>query len=331
MDAEAVQGPTASGSGQHRAPTPPADELLTPGVRRSSSVISLDSVSLMLPHFRKTRTSSQFCQPPRPLNRRRIEEVSSPPPTALSVDAWVNIIENYLTSIAVHIEGPTVEAIVPALFAHIGALFGGPPMSMSSNVHITGSTSPKALGLLTTRRTWNVCVVNPISDTSRTHIYIFRGAFTVGTGVERTVITELVKRLWADMDIWKIDGSGHHVISVRPQGVPSNSDRIRQLKIYGYICMLHMIVFRAIPAQLSPMVLAAVIIGESALLDREFIRALDFRSYETLSAWPTHASLLNTRDLNLQTLVCEHLNLQVDHGSSHSQFHTHFTNLSRPN
>jgi hypothetical protein len=74
------------------------------------------------------------------------------------------------------------------------------------------------------------------------------GGKSIGLGVGRTIISELVNEVFANKTVWKsLGGTGSYVISTSPPGIQPAVESLLRLKIFGYVCRLYVVSQRALP------------------------------------------------------------------------------------
>ena len=101
----------------------------------------------------------------------------------------------------------------------------------------------------------------------------------VGGGVKRIAITELLEHVCDQGISFKqlLDEPGEkkYIIQVHPPMVaPPDTKRQSTLKAAGFITMLYIMEFKAIPEIFPPAFILAVLAGEHPLQDLEFLQAL---------------------------------------------------------
>jgi hypothetical protein len=113
----------------------------------------------------------------------------------------------------------------------------------------------------------------------------------VGTGVERSVLNEIVSKLLQEnTGMWKkVDDD--LVLAMEPSSVTPSSERLGLFRVTGYACMLFMLWMNTLPPGLSPAFVLAILDGESSLLDLDFLTKVVPGCAETLRPWPLNHSV----------------------------------------
>ncbi|KDR72708.1 hypothetical protein GALMADRAFT_158886 [Galerina marginata CBS 339.88] len=216
-----------------------------------------------------------------------LEDSPEPPlrrlPEILTVDSWTLAIWRNLTlpeNFAVT-SSQTTDATVPILAEYIRGLCGAAVSEVPGDVLIRPTGDLKAF--LASGQQWYI-------------------GSSPGDGVKRTVITELLNHIVKPRTIFKrlTDGSGmdKYTIQLQPPMVPSlDPDRRATLKAAGFITMLYIMTFEALPDIFPPSFILAVLAGEEQLQDLDFLQAVQPYQAQILQPWPLdHSAKLDIKD-----------------------------------
>lgn len=129
--------------------------------------------------------------------------------------------------------------------------------------------------------------------------------------MERTVISAAVGKVLENLSIWK-KVHDNYVISLPSAFVKSSPpERLAELRIAGYIFMLHILWTKASPADVSPAFLLAIVCGQESIVNLPFVQEMDSDLAKTLRPWPLDNSAPLVQTDEIRNLICYYLNLQV--------------------
>lgn len=137
-------------------------------------------------------------------------------------------------------------------------------------------------------------------------------AGSVGQGVRKNAMTELVNLVFSDKTVWKQMGRTY-VLDLLPAGVQPDAARIQRLRAYGYACMLHIILCESLPVPMSTVFAYALLQpdgNDEVLKDMMFIRASAPDKAQILQQWPTKPKEFEERkmDPTVRSLAAEYFN-----------------------
>ena len=138
---------------------------------------------------------------------------------------------------------------------------------------------------------------------------------SVGHGVCKNTLTELVNHVFSDQTVWKKIGNTR-VIDMMPVGITPDPVRLRLLKAYGYICMLHIILLGSLPIPISTVFMYAVLqpgADTEVLSDTCFLHASAPQELQLLERWPTKPAdfMMNKDNENLKALTITYFDKSV--------------------
>jgi hypothetical protein len=145
---------------------------------------------------------------------------------------------------------------------------------------------------------------------------IFSGE-SIGLGVGRTIISELVNEVFANKTVWKsLGGTGSYVISTSPPGIQPAVDSLLRLKIFGYVCRLYVVSQRALPPPISILFAYALLArnGDADVIrDASVARMYAPVQMGVLDLWPALVSELKERqnEDNLKELCLQYFDKLV--------------------
>ncbi|KAF8181751.1 hypothetical protein K438DRAFT_1976048 [Mycena galopus ATCC 62051] len=149
-----------------------------------------------------------------------------------SVRAWSQALQPRLDTEQCRLTTPTVEAGVKALLTHFESFYGGNEYVAENQVDAVQIEPSGEFGLLARHGTW-------------------KSGTALGPGVSRAIMSELMKAVFADAQIWKNMGDGTCVVNVSPPGIQPDAQRLRHLSAHGYACRLYVITQGALPPNMS--------------------------------------------------------------------------------
>ncbi|KAF7348819.1 hypothetical protein MVEN_01401900 [Mycena venus] len=271
--------------------------------------------------------SASDSSPPASRTRRRLNPrttTRSPSPEILhysyrTVLAWGDAVRRQLSTALFRVTAPTTDDAVHALLIHFGSFFGGPPYEVAEDavdavtIEPSGEFAPLAL-----TTSWKC-------------------GESLGPGVGRTIISELVNEVFSDKTMWKALGStGTYVINTSPPGIQPEAECLRRLKIYGYVCRLYVISQRALPPPISILFAYALLTrnGDADVIhDTSVGRMYAPVQMQVLDIWPALVSDLEEKknDNNLKELALQYFDKMPQEIASVSQetFNAYTTNLRR--
>lgn len=110
-------------------------------------------------------------------------------------------------------------------------------------------------------------------------------------------------------------GAKKYIIQVHPPtAAPPDTERQSALKAAGFITMLYIMEFRAIPEIFPPAFILAILAGEQPLQDLEFLQALAPAQAQILLPWPLNHSvrLEVNKNAAVKDLVIAHFDDIID-------------------
>ncbi|KAJ7114568.1 hypothetical protein C8R43DRAFT_961339 [Mycena crocata] len=303
-DAPHPTGPAASSSSLF---ADAAQSQVAPALAASSSAAARgESSRRPLPPLPLVRRRSTEASPPPPPHRRRLNPVAidltrSPSPevsqpTFRTVTSWSNCVDSHLSRETCYVSASTTEVAVTALLAHFKSFFGGPPYVSSSPSEAFTIRPATRFGLLAKDTMWS------IGEAS-------------GPGPGKNTMTELMNLVFSDRTVWKKIGNVHVIDTLI--GITPDADRERQLKAYGFACMIYMIQEECIPAPMSTLFTYSILEPDGdnkVLTDRDFLRAVAPTEFELLAKWPSDradclAKINNVEEApTLRALTLEYFN-----------------------
>lgn len=156
----------------------------------------------------------------------------------------------------------------------------------------------------------------------------------MGAGIFKNTMTELMNLVFSDNAVWTRTGDVY-VIEITPVDIPSDADRLRRLKAYGYACMLHLVLLKSLPVALSAVFAYALLQPDSELAvfeDLKFLRAIAPEETRQLQYWPADRAefIQNKDDLNLKGLTGLYFNklVRIICSSLHAHVLTYFVFFS---
>ena len=186
--------------------------------------------------------------------------------------------------------GRTGEETTPILAEYVRGFYGSGDTTLSLPYDISIEPNANLGAMLASSQTWSM-YVNISSFWMCPTIYNSFSHNGVGDGVKRTAITELLEHVCRQGTSFKqlSDelGAKKYIIQVHPPTVaPPDIERQSALKAAGFITMLYIMEFQAIPEIFPPAFILAVLVGEQPLQDLEFLHALAPAQAQILQPWP---------------------------------------------
>ncbi|KAJ7096988.1 hypothetical protein C8R43DRAFT_1141600 [Mycena crocata] len=186
------------------------------------------------------------------------------------LDDWATALTLCLGPGLSRVRAPSVELAVNGLLTHIKGFLGGETSQPGSDATSVTITPPGAFGLLAVNQSWTV-------------------SGSVGNGIVKTIMTELVNLVFSDKAIWKAIGKAK-VLDALPAGVMSDSERLCRLRAYGYACMLHVVLCHSLPVHMSTVFAYALLQANgdvSVLQDMDFLRKVAPEEVLLINQWLT--------------------------------------------
>ncbi|KAJ7230121.1 hypothetical protein GGX14DRAFT_384076 [Mycena pura] len=210
--------------------------------------------------------------------------------TYRTVRAWSDGLDRYLGEDTFTINAPSIEAAIPALLAHFESFSTGVPYSGHGTAQAVEIEPKGEFAPFTEDISCKVVLLTAL----------LASGDSVGDGVMRTLLNELVREVFSDKTAWKLQPS-----------------RLHRLYTYGYICRLYMALEHALPPQLSVIFAYAVLASEDDVYHDVELRlgmaTPDQR--DTLSAWPENFEEFNTKvstnDPKLAALLAQYFECQA--------------------
>jgi hypothetical protein len=212
--------------------------------------------------------------------------------------------------------GRTGEETTPILAEYIRGFYGsGNTVPLPFDISIEPNTSLRAM--LASSQTWSMYVnISWVFPTINLNSNSHNG---VGDGVKRTVITELLEYVCRQGTSFKQlsdePGGKKYIIQVHPPTVaPPDVERQSTLKAAGFITMLYIMEFQAIPEIFPPAFILAILAGEQPLQDLDFLQALAPAQAQILLPWPLDHSvkLEVNKNADVKNLVIAHFDDIID-------------------
>jgi hypothetical protein len=220
----------------------------------------------------------------------------------------------------------TGEETTPILAEYIRGFYSfGEAVSLPYEIIIEPNASLR--GMLASSQTWSMYVTNVSWVSPKINNSISHNG--VGDGVKRTAITELLEYVCRQGTTFKQlsdePGAKKYIIQVHPPTVAlPDTERQSTLKAAGFITMLYIMEFQAIPEIFPPAFILAILAGEQPLQDLEFLQALAPAQAQILLPWPLdHTIKLEVgKNAGVKNLVIAHFDDIIDVGLSLSMSQT---------
>jgi hypothetical protein len=135
----------------------------------------------------------------------------------------------------------------------------------------------------------------------------------VGSGVEKSVMSALIMHLLKEGSVWKkIDET--YVLSMELAMVPPTPQHFQHLCVSGFACLLFTIWLWAFPPDILPVFIRAMLLGDAAIVDFDFIQKFDAKKATALVPWPLqYNEMFDPYSADISTLICSYLEHQVRH------------------
>ncbi|KAJ7215914.1 hypothetical protein GGX14DRAFT_391588 [Mycena pura] len=142
----------------------------------------------------------------------------------------------------------------------------------------------------------------------------WKSGSSIGVGVGRTVLNELMNKVFSDENIW-IRLSDGSAIATSPVGVIPDEALLQRLRAYGYACKFYIISQKCLPPHMSGLFAYAILCQDGdveALEDDRLLRLMAPQATKLLDKWPTKpADFLEKKDdATLQTLTIQYFEKQ---------------------
>ena len=208
-----------------------------------------------------------------------------------SPEAWAKGIEPLLHSTPVLVTAPNTAAAVHALLSHFGSFFGGEPYVAKDKVDAVTIEPAGRFGLFADKGSWKRydLTILLLADVNQS---TFSGE-SLGDGVRKTIMTELTNEIFSDRTVWQQIGNTK-VINTMPVGIPVDPERLRRLKVYGYVCRLYVVLEHALPPPMSILFAYAILVGRQGdcdvIEDERLLRMFAPQELQLLKTWPATSS-----------------------------------------
>ncbi|KAK7064866.1 hypothetical protein R3P38DRAFT_3250383 [Favolaschia claudopus] len=246
------------------------------------------------------RPRSISWSPPPATRQRLLSHTDSPAPQIassqpVSVEGWADAMGELLGSYTFRVTAPTTEVAVTALSGHFASFYGAPPL-VFTNDH--------------TRRA-SIESRDPLGPFTQNHSF----GRSIGDGVSQTALSELVRDIFSDSNVWQICG-GMHVIKPLPLGVLPSDEYLWRVRVCGYVCRLYVVRLHELPPSLSIPFAYAALAGEEAFYDNNpsLQSLLSEAQLEAIRTWPQSIQefALRSKEPYLQQLAIEHFDKQAE-------------------
>jgi len=104
-----------------------------------------------------------------------------------------------------------------------------------------------------------------------------------GHGVEHSIYEHLFTTQLKQSTVW-IEVEDHWTLRLPPY-IPENDPMLPELHIWGMLVFVYIMRYQAIPPSVSPALLLAVVAGEEALANHEFVRGIFGATQTNLVKW----------------------------------------------
>ena len=240
-------------------------------------------------------------------------------PEILTVASWESSLQQNFTAPSEHFRffsDRTGEETTPILAEYIRSFYGAGEATLSLPFDVSIEPNASLRPMLASSQTWSMYVnlswMHPTINNSISHNGI-------GDGVKRTAITELLEHVCGQGTSFKQlsdePGAKKYIIQVHPPTVAlPDTERQSTLKAAGFITMVYIMEFKAIPEIFPPAFILAVLAGENPLQDLEFLQALAPAQAQILQPWPLDHSvkLEVNKNMGVKNFVIAHFDDIID-------------------